>query len=248
MFSPIITELWQQSFSKGDLLYKDSDISIYADHELDENESGTILATKNKIAVSLHPQLAKRLDLNSAPISDQSFRQKLTKHNIGLHGADYLLYFPTGAAAALAPQSRTVRQLTTADKTTFAEFCAVSSEDDLDAAYVELDHWLVFGAFEGDRLVCAASMYPWQESKLADMGVLTLSAYRGKGYTRDTIHAISRHAASLGYEPQYRCQPDNQASVSLAKSAGLIQFGTWDIILPTNKTDIFYERSTRNQC
>ena len=239
MFSSIITAFWKQSYSTGHKLYCDVGFSIYANPELDEDESGTILSTEEKTAVSLHPQLADRLDLHSQPISDAIFRQKLAEHKIALHGADYLFYFPADVAAALAPAepSRNVRRLTADDEAAFTAFCAASSEDDLDAAYVELDHWLVFGAFDGNRLVCAASMYPWQESKIADMGVLTLPAYRGKGYARDTVHAISKHAALLGYEPQYRCQLDNQASVSLAKSAGLVLFGTWDNMLPAADTE-----------
>lgn len=239
MFSPIVTEFWRLSSLRGYKLYSEAAFSIYANPKLDEDESGTILTTEDKTAVSLHPQLADRLDLHSEPISDAIFRQKLAKHKIALHGADYLFYFPVHIAAALNPAepSRNVRRLTTDDEAAFAAFCAASSEDDLDAAYVELDHWLVFGAFDGDRLVCAASMYPWQESKIVDMGVLTLPAYRGKGYARDTVHAISKHALSLGYEPQYRCQLDNQASVSLAKSAGLVLFGTWDNMLPAADTE-----------
>lgn len=239
MFSSIIPAFWKQSFSTGDKLYSDAGFSIYADPELDEDESGTILATEGKIAVSLNPQLADRLDLNSEPMSDAVFRQKLAEHRIALHGADYLFYFPAGVAASLTPAdpSRNLRRLTADDEAAFTAFCAASSEDDLDAAYVELDHWLVFGAFDGDHLVCAASMYPWQESKIADMGILTLPDYRGKGYARDTVHAISKYATSLGFEPQYRCQLDNNASVSLAKSAGLALFGTWDIILPATDTE-----------
>lgn len=239
MFSPIVTEFWHLSSLRGHKLYSDAEFSIYTDPELDDDESGTILATEDKIAVSLQPQLADRLDLHSEPMSDAIFRQKLAEHRITLHGADYLFYFPAGVAASLVPAdpSRNARQLSADDEAAFTEFCATSSEDDLDAAYVELDHWLVFGAFDGDRLVCAASMYPWQESKIADMGILTLPAYRGKGYARDTVHAICKHAISLGFEPQYRCQLDNQASVSLAKSAGLSLFGTWDNLLPAADTE-----------
>lgn len=240
MFSPIITELWKQSFSTGDLLYVDAGFSIYVDTELDNDENGMILTKEDKTLVTVKSPLAKALNLKPDEIlSDQLFRQKLSDQNIGLHGADYLFYFQAGAAVSLAPagQSRNVRQLTADDETVFAQFCAASSKEDLDAAYVELDHWLVFGAFENDQLVCVASMYPWWDSKLADMGVLTLPFYRGRGYARDTLHAISKHAASLGYEPQYRCQLDNEASVALAKTAGLYQFGIWDVILSANTSE-----------
>ncbi|KQZ54074.1 MULTISPECIES: GNAT family N-acetyltransferase [Ensifer] len=107
-------------------------------------------------------------------------------------------------------------------------FQGSASEEDLDAAYVELDHWLVYGAFDGDRLVCAASMYPWQERQIADLGVLTLVSDRGKGHARKVVRAISRAALEKGYQPQYRCQLDNHASVALAGAVGVTLFGQWE--------------------
>ncbi len=110
----------------------------------------------------------------------------------------------------------------------------MSTEEDLDAAYVELDHWAVFGLFEGNTLVCAASMYPWDDARIADLGVLTAEQYRGKGYAVKLVRSICRYALNQGYTPQYRCQLDNLASVGLAKAAGLSHFGKWEVISPNS--------------
>ena len=61
--------------------------------------------------------------------------------------------------------------MTAADEGLFTAFCADITEADMDAAYVELDHWAVFGAFQQGELAGVASMYPWGESRLLDMGV-----------------------------------------------------------------------------
>ncbi len=90
----------------------------------------------------------------------------------------------------------------------------------------------MYGAFEGERLVCAASAYPWDDAPLADLGVLTLPPYRGRGHARRLVRALSRYAVERGHEPQYRCQLDNHASVAAAGSAGLTRFGTWDVVSP----------------
>lgn len=95
-----------------------------------------------------------------------------------------------------------------------------------------LDHWAVFGAFDEDRLVCAASMYPWEDAQIVDTGVLTLPPFRGKGHAHNVVRVISRYAYEQGFEPQYRCQLDNQASVALAKAAGLTLFGKWQLVSP----------------
>ncbi|WP_373889691.1 GNAT family N-acetyltransferase [Massilia sp. MB5] len=94
-----------------------------------------------------------------------------------------------------------IRQLSQDDQGIFAEFCAGATEEDLDAAYVELDHWLVFGAFEQERLVCAGSMYAWMDSDIADFGMLTLPPFRGKGHGRRLVRAISQTALQLGFPP-----------------------------------------------
>jgi predicted GNAT family acetyltransferase len=73
-------------------------------------------------------------------------------------------------------------------------------------------------------------MYPWRDTHFADLGVITLPGYRGRGLARRTVRAISARALAEGYEPQYRCQLDNTPSAALARAAGFVQFGTWDTI------------------
>ncbi|MFE3902222.1 GNAT family N-acetyltransferase [Streptomyces sp. NPDC059153] len=171
---------------------------------------------------------------NGQPVDEAGFRQRLEKSGISLHGADNLFYFTDEARGMLLgePDGPSIRPLTEADADVFGQFEEAASEQDLDDASVELDHWAVYGAFEDGRLVCVASMYPWDDAPLADLGVLTLPPYRGKGRARRLVRAISRHALSRGHEPQYRCQLDNHASVAAAGSAGLTRFGTWDVVSP----------------
>lgn len=73
-------------------------------------------------------------------------------------------------------------------------------------------------------------MYPWRETRLADLGVITLPAFRGRGLATRTVRAISAQAIADGYEPQYRCQLDNAASIALAAAAGFARFGEWDVM------------------
>ncbi|WP_319927622.1 GNAT family N-acetyltransferase [Xenorhabdus littoralis] len=127
----------------------------------------------------------------------------------------------------------TLRQLTEKeDEDVFSEFQSSVSEQDLNNAYVELDHWAVFGSFEQHRLISAASMYPWDNAKIADLGVLTLAPFRSKGHARKVVRTISRYAYAQGYEPQYRSQLDNLASLALAKAVGLTLFGKWELVAP----------------
>ncbi|MFE0015325.1 GNAT family N-acetyltransferase [Mesorhizobium sp. NPDC059054] len=80
--------------------------------------------------------------------------------------------------------------------------------------------------------VRAASAYPWSGARLADIGVVTLVPFRGKGHARKAVGALSRHAFGQGYEPQYRCQTDNLASAALAEACGLTLFGKSQYVSP----------------
>ena len=57
--------------------------------------------------------------------------------------------------------------------------------------------------------------------------MLTLPDVRGRGFARAVVLTISDFSRREGYEPQYRCQLDNLASVALAKSCGFALFGKW---------------------
>jgi len=165
-------------------------------------------------------------------VGDSALRSALAAAGAALHGADYLFYLPAGDQAAVRaePVPGETRQLTVADAEAFAQFAAAAPAQDMDDAFVELDHWLVMGTFADGRLVAAASMYPWRGTNFADLGVITLPDYRGRGLARKTVRAISGRALADGYEPQYRCQLDNTPSAALARAAGFVQFGTWDVI------------------
>ncbi|MER5371517.1 GNAT family N-acetyltransferase [Streptomyces sp. NPDC002722] len=236
MFPSAITDFWLVPSPTSRLIHGDSAFSVTVDTALDEDERLTILTTtEGSTRVLLTPAVAEAVCLEEVhPVDETGFRQRLEKSGISLHGADNLFYFTHEARKNLLgePDAPSIRPLTDADADVFGQFEEAASEQDLDDASVELDHWAVYGAFEDGQLVCVASMYPWNDAPLADLGVLTLPSYRGRGHARRLVRAISRHALARGHEPQYRCQLDNHASVAAAGSAGLTLFGTWDVVSP----------------
>lgn len=237
LFSPTIETFWEASFLGGEVLFRGADLTVVANPDLEEDRRVMVLRKADgQVLAVLTPALADKLGLYGVQdLTEASLRQKLADGKVQLHGADYIFHFTEADKQALLqePTPAAIRQLSEADdEEVFGEFEDSASEQDLDDAYVELDHWAVFGSFEQDRLVCAASMYPWDDQKIADMGVLTLPPSRGQGHAGRVVRAISRHAYGRGYEPQYRCQLDNEASAALAKAAGLTLYGTWEVISP----------------
>ncbi|MDE9562947.1 GNAT family N-acetyltransferase [Xenorhabdus bovienii] len=236
LFSQTITDFWQTPFLNGDVLYSDGAFTVTVNPDLNEDRRVTVLETSDgRVMAVLTPALADKAGLyQQQELSESIFRQKLSEADVTLHGADYIFYFSEADKNVLLQETPAgvLRQLTEQDEAIFSEFESSASEQDLDDAYVELDHWAVFGSFEQHRLVSAASMYPWENAQIADLGVLTLVPFRGKGHASKVVRSISQYACHQGYEPQYRCQLDNYASTSLAKAAGLTLFGKWEVISP----------------
>ncbi|OBY80797.1 acetyltransferase [Paenibacillus sp. KS1] len=234
IFSEMIAAFWREQFGNGEVLYHDEVFTLTINPDLsDDNRVMVLEMTNGKVVAVLTPAMADKAGLTQqAELTEAILRQKLNEAGVTLHGADYLFYFTKADKNSLMQEAvdGDLRQLTEQDHAVFSEFQASSSEQDLDDAYVELDHWAVFGSFEHNRLVSAASMYPWLNSHIADTGVLTLNDYRGKGHARKVVRSISKFAYAQGYEPQYRCQLDNHASTSLARAAGLTLFGKWEVV------------------
>src|SRR3954449_2537397 len=207
---------------------------IVVDDSLPEDRSLMLLEPVGKSGIlSATSATIERLGLTGQTrIESRALARVLAAAHMKLNGADYLFYLPVEEQAVARSERATsvTRRLHEADADAFAVLSAEAPQEDLDQSFVELDHWLTFGTFVDRSLACVASMYPWRGSHLADLGVLTLPAYRGRGLAKATVRALSAAALDQGYEPQYRCQLDNAPSVALARSAGFERFGTWDVI------------------
>ncbi len=204
------------------------------DPALSANRSVSLLRVEDGPAIlALSPTRAGDLDLSDGEcVDDAELAARIERAGVSLTDPDNVFYLALNEQAALRGEAcgAGTRELTGDDAEAFAAFAAEAPPAELDEAYVELDHWLVFGTFVDDRLVCAASMYPWSGTRLADLGVITLPGFRGLGVGRATVRALSAAALARGYEPQYRCQLDNVASVGLARASGFALFGRWEVI------------------
>jgi RimJ/RimL family protein N-acetyltransferase len=231
-FSPSILDYWHKVFADGVILAGDAAFSITVNPTLGDQRQAMILEDASGHArAAIMPALANKMAIHETQtISKAELRHLLANADAALHDPDLIFYLPNkGPQERTGKQVTECRQLSEADRQAFDLFQATASQQDLDDAYVELHHWAVFGVFEGDLLVSAASIYPWGNGSIADLGVLTLPDFRGRGHGCVAVQAISQFARRQGYEPQYRCQLDNTGSVALAKSSGFIFFGKWEV-------------------
>jgi RimJ/RimL family protein N-acetyltransferase len=233
-FPSSVTDYWERVFTCGDVIQADPGLTITINATLSPQRRVMLLQQADgSTRAALTPRLASLLSLHAGaqPLLPQQFRMRLTEIGVVLHDPDRIFYYPDAAAPRHATEGEEVtRRLSDLDQGAFAAFQAEASEQDKDAAFVELDHWAVFGVFEQGRLVSAASAYPWDDAAIADLGVLTLPSGRGKGHAKALVRSISRHALTLDHQPQFRCQLDNSASNALAQAAGLSLFGMWEVV------------------
>ncbi len=229
MIPPAVIEYWQQAFGSGRCVFDDGRVSLRTDESLGETDVMILTRRDGTAAVAIAPALARRTGLSdTTPMPIAAIRARLSEHGIRLHDPDHLFYRVPSPVRSSG--QHTVRRLGPGDSNAFEEFRGAASAQDMDAAWVEFDHPVVFGGFDGDRIVCAASMLRWHESPLGDLGVLSLLEARGRGLGRAVVGAIADHAVAAGLEPQYRCQTNNLASVALARSAGFESLGEWEVI------------------
>lgn len=235
-FAAVVDEFWGASEATGEVVHRDASLVLVIDPTVDASAPVSIVRRiAGATTVTLSPLLGEQLEVRALhDVSEAGILSALSEADVQLHDADNLYYFGDAARAQLAghPNAVGVRQLSASDAAAFERFESQASEQDREDAFVELDHWTVFGAFEGELLVAAASAYPWHGSRLADIGVLTLPEFRGRGHARAVVRALARAAITAGYEPQYRCQLDNAGSIALAASAGLTSYGTWQTVSP----------------
>ncbi|GEB46076.1 putative acetyltransferase [Microbacterium testaceum] len=231
MFSSLVIDHWLPGSASS---LSDDEAVVVVDPKLPENRSVSILRTgEGAVIVSVSPERAAQVGVSDGErLSADDVLQRIDAAGISLNDPDHLFYLPMEEHAnvtAPEPESST-RRLTADDTDAFAALAAAAPEDDLDEAFVELDHWLVFGTFVDGTLAAAASMYPWTGTRLADLGVITLPEFRGRGLARATVLAMAADALERGYEPQYRCQLDNAPSVALALASGFRRFGEWIVV------------------
>jgi GNAT superfamily N-acetyltransferase len=81
----------------------------------------------------------------------------------------------------------------------------------------------VFGCFAGDRLAAAGMLERWGD-RLLQVGIVTHPGYRGRGYGKAVVSAMTAHGLAAGGVMQYRTLQANLPSVGIAQALGFRRF------------------------
>lgn len=233
-FAETVHRQWSEPFRAGTPVYDDGRFRLAVDDAAEHWNRVQILASGDRSSALVSAAVLAIPDVGAAR-DEPALRAALDAAGVRMNGADHLFFFDEAGRRDVeeGAEPMHVRRLSEGDGDAFARFSAAVPEQDLDDASVELDHWMAFGAFDEGSLVAVGSSYPFTgDTALADIGVVTDPAFRGRGHARAVVLALSRAALAVGYEPQYRCQLDNAASIRLAAACGFTSLGTWDVVAP----------------
>lgn len=83
------------------------------------------------------------------------------------------------------------------------------------------------GYFVDGRLVsvCDAPDMPYMEDIIQHTGIMTLESERKKGYAKRTAALATHNLIEKGICPQWECDVENTASITLAESIGYEKYG-----------------------
>ena len=160
MINDDVAAYWLKEKTSGKCYLNQHDFAVYVNPHLDEDYLAVAIKDQGKYWLSLHPQLCVELSIST--VFNQETTELLQKSLANQwYGADQFFYFSQEALEKLQLKKIPyyIRALTSADTKIFQSFCEASSEEDLDGASVELEHWLVYGLFSNEQLIAAASMY-----------------------------------------------------------------------------------------
>ncbi|PKN91639.1 MAG: hypothetical protein CVU44_18840 [Chloroflexi bacterium HGW-Chloroflexi-6] len=134
-----------------------------------------------------------------------------------------LYLYPGDLPAYMPPAPYVLRPLTLADAGALLALKGFLTAEEVEDGYVEVNHQIAFGCFDGNKLVAAASGY--ELAGFMDIGVLTHSAFRRQGLGKAVVGALSAWAIQNGYIAQYRHDLTNINSASVANSLNFSLFG-----------------------
>lgn len=117
---------------------------------------------------------------------------------------------------------RGARPLLAADRADLAALTNACDPCEWEASTVDPDRPPVFGCRADNRLVTAGTLTPWR-GRFWHVGIVTHPGYRGQGYGRALVSAMTRYGLDHGWLLHYQTLLANAPSVAIARSLGYRQ-------------------------
>jgi GNAT superfamily N-acetyltransferase len=119
--------------------------------------------------------------------------------------------------------TRGTRLLTDQDLPELQRLAAACGPTAWEHSGIDPVHPPVFGCFVGDGLAAAGTLERWGD-RLLHVGIVTHPGYRGRGYGKALVSAMSAHGLATDRVMQYRTLQANLPSVGIARALGFQRF------------------------
>ncbi len=119
----------------------------------------------------------------------------------------------------------TGRLLDSGDEAAFHRLAEYCDETEREHSGLEFSQGPLFGCFRESQLVATAGYRVWG-GELANIGVLTHPAHRGRGYGRSVVSGITAETLDRGLVPHYRALHTNHASLAVARALGFHEYAS----------------------
>jgi RimJ/RimL family protein N-acetyltransferase len=121
---------------------------------------------------------------------------------------------------AVATDGLTIKFLSGTEKSDLEQFYADCSEKDQETLDLTFDEEVALGLYNQGRLAAISRYAPIRDSGIADITVVVRAGERGLGYSTPLVSEIIKLALEQGYEPKYRVDESNAASIAIANRLG----------------------------
>lgn len=128
----------------------------------------------------------------------------------------------TDAHDCRSADARGTRPLTTNDTEALRQLAATCDPTEWEHSGIDSEGAVVFGCFAGAQLTAAGMLRP--SGILRQIGIVTHPAFRGQGYGRAVVSAMTAAALREGAIPHYQTLAANLASRAIARGLGFTEY------------------------
>lgn len=118
---------------------------------------------------------------------------------------------------------RGTRPLTPADTSALRQLADACQPQEWEHSGIGAPGSMAFGCFLGAELAAAGMLAP--RGVVRRVGIVTHPGYRGRGYGRAVVSAMTRVALHEGAIPHYQTLASNVASLAVARALGFHEYG-----------------------
>lgn len=114
----------------------------------------------------------------------------------------------------------TIKLMSGSEKSDLELFYSDCSEKDQETLDLTFDEEVALGLYSNGRIAAISRYAPIRETGIADITVVVRNGERGLGYSTPLVSEILKLALAQGFEPKYRVDESNHASIAIANRLG----------------------------